>query len=92
MKHYHLQFLRENQQVVSQVRYENIDEAVISFIDMCYYIFPERIDTMFKSDYIGHIFSMLNGEEDSIVVMPSSRLSLGVMRCPYESCAAATDN
>lgn len=92
MKHYHLQFFREDKQVVAQVRYENIDDAVISFIDMCYYIFPDKIDEMFKSEYIGKVFGMLDSEEDSIVLIPTQKLSLGVMRCPYETCSSATDN
>lgn len=92
MKHYHLNFSNEDKNTISQIRYENIDEAAIAFVDMCFYIYPQVLDEMFKSEYIGTVYRMLDDEEDSVVMIPSRKLTVGVMRCPYERCASATNN
>lgn len=92
MTHYHLNFANQDREVVSQVRYEHLDDAIISFLDMCYYIFPDRVNPEARSDYVMYLYGLLTEEESNIVMMPSKKLTVGVMRCPYERCSASTDN
>lgn len=92
MKHYHVMFLNEYDRVISRLRYDNIDDAVIFFMDMCYSIYPYEMNPEFRSEHIQHVYALLNEEDDQVVVKPSKKFSIGVLRCPYESCVEATYN
>jgi hypothetical protein len=90
--HYHLNFSNQDRNVISQIRYEYPDEAAIAFLDMCYYIYPDLLDDDGRSEYFWKLYGILNAEEGQVVMIPSQKLTIGVMRCPYERCSAATDN
>jgi hypothetical protein len=91
MTHYHIAFHDKSFTEVGRVLYENIDDCIIKFLDLCFEI---RKDLKFsdRSFYLAKIFSLIEEPGAPAIVLGSDKLSISIMRCEHSPCNNPFDN